>query len=247
MIRKTFKVGSMECNCSIVMCPDSHDAVVVDPGGDIDEIKRQIAELGAKVKYILITHAHFDHVQAAGALKAATGAPICLHPKDLWLYRVMPIQYKLYGIKDKRPPRPDKLLQEGDLLEAGVVSLKVMHTPGHSPGACCFHDAKHQTLFSGDTLFQESVGNWQFPGGNFEKLMKSIERLAQLPDETIVVPGHMDETTIGAEKANSRYFDPQAVAQMRLEESQRPGKMKILGLMIAGLFRSLFRGIFRRK
>jgi len=218
------------------MCPDTHEAVVVDPGGDIDEIKRQIAELGAKVKSILITHAHFDHVQAAGALKAATGAKICLHPKDMWLYRVMPLQYRMSGIKDKRPPKPDTMLKDGDVLQAGAVAIKVMHTPGHSPGACCFHDAKNATLFSGDTMFRETVGNWRFPGGNLERLLQSLTRLATLPDDTVVVPGHMDETTIGHEKAHSPYFDPAHVANLRAEEKARPGKLKMVWLMFVSLF-----------
>jgi len=237
MILQTFSVGPMDCNCSIVVCPETREAIVVDPGGDAEEILVKLKELGAIVKLILITHAHFDHVIAARAVKAATGAPICLHKKDIWLYRLMPLQYRMSGIKDKAPPRPDRLLIDGDALAAGALSLSVLHTPGHSPGSCCFHLADEKLLFSGDTLFASSVGNWRFPGGSFEAIIRSVnEKLMVLPDDTHVVPGHGPETTIGFERANNPYLQPDSLAEIRLDASKEPGKLKMLGLMILGLF-----------
>lgn len=237
MIRQTFPVGKMKCNCSIVVCPKTREAIVVDPGGDAETILAKLKELGAIVKLILITHAHFDHVLAARAVKAATGAPICLHKKDIWLYRLMPLQYRMIGNKDKVPPRPDKLLLDGDALSAGALSLSVLHTPGHSPGSCCFHLADEKLLFSGDTLFASSVGNWRFLGGSFEAIIRSVnEKLMVLPDDTDVVPGHGPETTIGFERKNNPYLQPESLAEIKLAESKKPGKLKMLGLMILAMF-----------
>ena len=237
MIRHTFPVGSMKCNCSIVVCEQTREAIVVDPGGDAEAILAKVKELGAVVKLILITHAHFDHVIAARAVKEATSAPICLHKKDIWLYRLMPLQFRMIGNKEKAPPRPDKLLLDGDGLSAGALSLSVLHTPGHSPGSCCFHISDEKLLFSGDTLFNSSIGNWRFPGGNFEALLKSVnEKLMVLPDETHVVPGHGPETSIGFERQNNKYLNPVTLAEIIETNSKRPGKLKMVGMMILALF-----------
>jgi glyoxylase-like metal-dependent hydrolase (beta-lactamase superfamily II) len=238
MILETYKVGPVECNCSIVASKETGEAVVVDPGGDPELLLERIKALGVKVKYILITHAHFDHVIAARVLKEATGAKVCLHRKDIWLYRIMPLQYRMFGAKDAgRPAKLDILLKDGDSFRCDDLTVNVLHTPGHSPGSCCFHMAAQKLLFSGDTLFQGSVGQWAFPGGSFDALVRSItEKLFTLPDDTRVIPGHRDETTIGVEKATNPYLTPEAIAKYHAEEAKRPGTIKAFFLMVFGAF-----------
>ncbi|MBK9141605.1 MAG: MBL fold metallo-hydrolase [Candidatus Melainabacteria bacterium] len=237
MLVKTIKVGPMECNCSIAVCPETGDAILVDPGGNAEEITAMIESTGARVKAIVITHAHFDHVIAAGKIREITGAPVCLHRKDMLLYRLMPLQYRMAQIAERRPPRPDRLLREGDRVDAGSLSFSVLHTPGHSPGSCCFHQDEGKLLFSGDTLFCRSVGNWKVPFGNFEKLFPSIlDKIMVLPDETRVIPGHGPETTVGDERLSNPYLQPGRVAELREEERKRPGTARLLLAMIVGMF-----------
>ncbi|HEY9793719.1 MAG TPA: MBL fold metallo-hydrolase [Candidatus Obscuribacterales bacterium] len=233
MILETHIVGPNACNCSIVACPQTRDAVVVDPGGDEELLLERIKALGVNVKYILITHAHFDHVIAARTLREKTGAKVCLHRKDMWLYRIMFLQYRMAGLTARLPPRPDVFLNNGDRYDAGNVSLRVLHTPGHSPGSCCFHLETEKLLFSGDTLFKDSVGNWVYPGGNWVALIESISaQLLGLPDDTRVIPGHGDETTIGAEKATNKYLKPDELEKARAYEATRPGVLKSIGVIL---------------
>jgi hydroxyacylglutathione hydrolase len=170
-------------------------------------------------------------------LQEATGATVCLHKKDIWLYRIMPLQYKMAHIKAKWPARIDHWLEDGERFAVGDLSLDVLHTPGHSPGSCSFHLAANQLLFSGDCLFRESVGNWEYPGGNFESLVRSItEKLFLLPDDTRVIPGHKEETTIGHEKANNKYLKPEFIADTRKAAATRPSKLKTLWMLIWHMF-----------
>lgn len=234
MILETYKVGPLECNCTIFACPDTKEAVIVDPGGDADKLLERIATLELKVRYVVITHAHFDHVLAARAIKDATGARVCLNKKDIWLYLIMPLQYRMADLKGTRPPLPNKWLKDGELLTVGGVSAKVLHTPGHSPGSCCVHVAEEKVLFSGDTLFRDSVGAWKYPGGSFEALLHSIEsKLMVLPDDTRVIPGHGDETSIGHERAHNPYRTAEVIAQAREEESRRPSLAQSIWLIVA--------------
>jgi glyoxylase-like metal-dependent hydrolase (beta-lactamase superfamily II) len=229
-------VGPMQCNCSIFGCQSSRDCIVVDPGGDADLILDRVTALGLNVRYVLITHAHFDHVLAARAIKNETGAEICVHPKDKWLYRIAFIQYRLFGIKGDSPPRPDWWLAEGDQIPIGCYHADVIHTPGHSPGSCCFHVAEEKLLFSGDTLFRRSVGQWTYPGGSFAALTKSIlQKLFLLPDDTRVIPGHGEETTIGEERELNPYLKPGKIAELQLEEENKPGVLKQIFSLVAGL------------
>jgi hydroxyacylglutathione hydrolase len=229
MILETFQVGPMKCNCSIVASDATKEAVIIDPGGDEDLILRRVEALGVKVKYALITHAHFDHVIAARALQEATGAAICVHRKDRRMYAIMPLQYKMYGIKALRPPKPQRWLQECDEIRVGDLQARVIHTPGHSPGSCAFHLAAQKLLFSGDTLFRESVGIWTPPGGSFDALIDSIqEKLFHLPDDTRVIPGHNEETTIGHEKQHNRYLKADEIARNRAELDHRSRQTKVL-------------------
>lgn len=248
MILETFKVGPMDCNCSILVCPQTSETVVIDPGGNEEEILFKLEKLGARVKLILITHAHFDHVVAADKLKKATGAPICLHEKDIWLYRLMPLQFLLASIEKKAPPHPDRLLKEGDLLEAGTLSLSVIHTPGHSPGSSCYHMDERKMLFAGDTLFHASVGNWRVPFGALEPLIHSIQtKLMALPDQTRVFPGHGDETSIGFERANNPFLDPAKIAEFRKEERNRPSNAWTVAKIFLAVPLILFMKLIKRK
>lgn len=236
MNRQTFPVGQMQCNCSILTCPTTNLAIVVDPGSDVEEIKRRLGS--ARVKCILITHAHFDHVLAARELQESTGAEVYLHRADRWLYWLMPIQYKAFGVKGKRPPKITRYLNDDDTVAAGAISLSVMHTPGHTPGSCCYHCQKHGTLFSGDTIFHGAVGNWQYPGGSLKQLVDSIrKRVMPLPSETVVVPGHGPETTIGEELVSNRYLQPGEFEHLLEEEAKKPGKVAIVLSMLKGMLR----------
>lgn len=236
MILESFETGPMACNCSIIGCPITREALVVDPGGDADKIIERVKALGLNVRQILITHGHFDHVLAAREVQKATGAKISIHHKDAWLYRLTPVQTKLFGGSfSPRPPRPNRWLCEGDVVETGSVSAKVMHTPGHSPGACCFHFAGNGLLLSGDTLFAGSIGQWRFPGGSIEQIFASLDRLMTLPDETKVIPGHGPHTTIGEERRNNPYLDENRRSLLRREDAERPGLFKSILLMLAHL------------
>ena len=242
MILESFETGPVDCNCSIIGCPETREALIVDPGGDADKILERVKALGLNVRQILITHGHFDHVLAAREVQKATGAKIAIHRKDAWLYRLTPVQTKLFGGSfSPRPPRPNRWLCEGDVVEAGSISAHVMHTPGHSPGACCFHVANNSLLFSGDTLFAGSIGQWRFPGGSIEKIFASLDRLMTLPDETKVIPGHGPHTTIGKERQCNPYLDEDRRELLRREDAERPGLFKSILLMLAravGLRRS---------
>jgi glyoxylase-like metal-dependent hydrolase (beta-lactamase superfamily II) len=204
--------------------------VVIDPGGDEEIILRRIEALGVRVTHVLLTHAHFDHVLAARALERVTGAAVCLHSKDRRLYGIMPLQYKLYGIKAARPPRPKRWLKDNDEIRVGDLRASVIHTPGHSPGSCTFYFAEEKLLFAGDTLFRESVGIWTAPGGSFEALLDSVKKkLFSLPDDTRVIPGHLGETTILHEKQHNLYLKPQAIESARSELKHQP--LAVKGLM----------------
>ena len=236
-ILETYAVGPMQCNCSIFGCSNSRECIVVDPGGDADLILKRVAALGLNVGYVLITHAHFDHVLAACAVKRATGAKICLHPKDKWLYRIAFLQYRLFGVKGDTPPRPDWWLAEGDRIPIGAYHADVIHTPGHTPGSCCFHVVDEKLLWSGDTLFRRSVGNWGYPGGSFSALIESIlQKLLRLPDDTRVIPGHGEDTTIGEERQFNPFLKPARIEELRIEEDSKPSTFKqimsLLGRMV---------------
>jgi hydroxyacylglutathione hydrolase len=169
-------------------------------------------------------------------IKNATGAKICLHPKDRWLYRIAFIQYRLFGVKGDSPPRPDWWLSEGDQIPIGGFHADVIHTPGHSPGSCCFHVAEEKLLFSGDTLFRRSVGQWSYPGGSFAALVQSIlQKLFVLPDDTRVIPGHGEETTIGEERQFNPYLEPERIALLQREEENKPGLFKQILFLLGGV------------
>lgn len=207
MIIETFPVGPLQCNCTIIACPETKEAAVVDPGGDVEDILARISELGLTVKYLLHTHAHFDHVLGSRALKEKTEAKICLHKGDQWLYDNLGMQCGLFGFDCKEPLPVDVYLNDQEEVKLGNVKASVIHTPGHTPGSLCFSLAgKDSTLLSGDTLFQRSIGRTDLWGGSFDEIIKSIsERLFKLDDSTKVIPGHGPNTDIWTEKKQNPF------------------------------------------
>ncbi|MDA8782564.1 MBL fold metallo-hydrolase [Porticoccaceae bacterium] len=202
-IIRTFPVGPLGCNCSVIGDRLSGRALVIDPGGNAAQILALLNELNLKAVAIIHTHAHLDHILAAGEIKAATGAPIYLHEGDQFLWDMVEDQCARFGVPPVKLPDPDYYLQDDhDLGCCGGVAI---HTPGHTPGSISFWFEEYKTLIAGDTLFQGSIGRTDLPGGNFDQIITSIkERIYSLDDEAIVVTGHGPNTSIGHEKmANS--------------------------------------------
>jgi len=208
MLVTTFPVGPLQCNCSIVACRETGEAAVIDPGGDVDEIIKAVEAEGLKIKYLLHTHAHFDHIAGSRELKEKTGASICLHKEDQWLYDNLLKQGQLFGFRFDEPTPVDTYLSDEEELAIGKIKTRVLHTPGHTPGSLCFSLAeKDSVLFSGDTLFQRSIGRTDLWGGSFEQIIDSIkDRLFTLDDSTRVVPGHGGDTSIWEEKRENPFF-----------------------------------------
>jgi glyoxylase-like metal-dependent hydrolase (beta-lactamase superfamily II) len=203
VIRETFPVGPLQCNCTILGDPASRNAVVIDPGDDAEAILQRLTALGLRAVALVHTHAHFDHVGATRGVAEKTKAGIHLHEDDLFLYENLEMQGSAFGFAFDPVLPVSRFVSDGDTVSAGAIEVGVLHTPGHTPGSICFHLAGGKPLlFSGDTLFQRSIGRTDLWGGDGRAIVQSIRnRLYSLPEETIVVPGHGPETTIGAEKA----------------------------------------------
>ncbi|MGQ0810837.1 MAG: MBL fold metallo-hydrolase [Nitrospiraceae bacterium] len=206
MIRKTFPVPPLGCNCSIIGDPVTKRALVVDPGGAHQSILRQVQELGLTVFSILHTHAHFDHFLAAGEMKKATGATLCLHPADRSLWEMLEVQCRMFGVPYVAVPLPDYWMQDDEKIIVGGLEGRALHTPGHTPGSMSFHFAEEKLLLAGDTLFRGGIGRTDLWGGDYDTIEQSIrERLYTLDETTCVVTGHGPETLIGAEKASNPF------------------------------------------
>jgi hydroxyacylglutathione hydrolase len=205
MIIKALQVGSLGTNCYLVGCPETKEGVVIDPGDEGARIVAEIEKEGLKIKYIINTHGHADHIGANKAVKEATGAQLLLHSQEEAIYKNPSASFADF-FEQGEPPEPDRLLEDGDKLKVGELTIEVLATPGHTPGGICLLvNGKH--LFSGDTLFEGSIGRTDLPGGSYKQLMQSIkEKLLPLPDETRVYPGHMQMTTIGKEKGKNPYL-----------------------------------------
>jgi hydroxyacylglutathione hydrolase len=207
MIHEILPVGPLQCNCSIIGDEISHEAMVIDPGDDIADVLAVIQKHKLKVKQIVITHAHIDHVGGAMKLRAATGAPILLNHNDYTLLKMLDLQADWIGMQSPGEVVIDHSLNDQDKVEAGSLIANVMHTPGHTEGSICLYFAAQQKLIAGDTLFAGSIGRTDLPGGSFEKIMRSLhDKLLSLPDETAVVPGHGPPTSIGAERETNPYL-----------------------------------------
>ncbi len=200
-------VGPLEVNCYIVWDEETLDAFVIDPGGDAEDILGAVKKEGLKVKYIINTHGHFDHVGADAAVKAASGAPLAIHRDDSALLSDAQEQGAIFGVKTGKAPAADLLLSGGEELKAGSTVLKVIHTPGHSKGGICLFDEAGGLLFTGDTLFAGSVGRTDFEGGSYDELMASIKKkILPLGDSVRVFPGHGPDSTIGEEKETNPFI-----------------------------------------
>jgi glyoxylase-like metal-dependent hydrolase (beta-lactamase superfamily II) len=207
---ETFPVGILSCNCTIVACERTRDAIVVDPGGDVDRILDVVRANGLTVKQVLHTHAHFDHVLGTREVQEATGAKVRLHPGDTFLYENLALQAGMLGIEvhDSAPP-VDQALAAGETVKFGDDGALVLHTPGHTPGSVCFSlSTKHgMLLLSGDTLFRGSIGRTDLPGGDFEQIQASLRsQILPLDDDTRVIPGHGPETRIGIERRKNPFL-----------------------------------------
>ncbi len=203
-------VGALAVRCYFVICPETKKAAIIDPGGDEKLILKKLEELGLTPVYILATHGHADHVCGAWYLRRELKIPVAMHESDDSFFRSSEgiALFSVWGFEPNEPA--DITFTEGTILEIGDIKLRVIHTPGHSPGSVCFYDGETH-LFTGDTLFVGAVGRTDLPGGNFQELLKSIEtKILPLPEKTIVLPGHdygdKPYSTLAYEKENNPYI-----------------------------------------
>jgi hydroxyacylglutathione hydrolase len=207
VILETFPVGPLQCNCTILGDEEAREAIVIDPGDEIAFIHNRLAELGLKLKQILITHAHIDHVGGALKLKRLTGAPILLNEHDLPLLQMMDVQAGWLGMDTPEVAAPDASLDNGLKVGLDRYPAQVIHTPGHTQGSVSLHFAPLKMVFAGDTLFAGSIGRTDLPGGNSRQILDSIRtNLLVLPEETRVIAGHGPDTTIGAERETNPFL-----------------------------------------
>jgi hydroxyacylglutathione hydrolase len=230
LIHEILPVGMLQCNCHIVGDLQTREAIVIDPGDDAAKILQVIERHHLKVTAIVVTHAHIDHVIGLRRVHQATGAPVYVHGDDLDLYRMLDVQATWLGWKSPEAVSIDNLLREGDLIRWGHYQVQVIHTPGHTPGSVCLYmpadvpldmpesgaaksgSAKTMLhgpgqLFAGDTLFAGSIGRTDLWGGSFEGIIRSLKgKLLELPDDTVVYPGHGESTSIGKERAMNPFL-----------------------------------------
>jgi len=207
MIHKILPVGPLQCNCSIIGDEATHEAMVIDPGDDIDEILTILRENKLQVKQIVITHAHIDHVGGAMKLRAQTGAPILLNQSDYALLKMLDMQATWVGMAAPGEVSIEASIADGEKLRTGSLTANVIHTPGHTEGSVCLYFPAEKLLIAGDTLFARSIGRTDLPGGSHAKIMRSLhDRVMTLPDETVVIPGHGPTTTIGEEREENPFL-----------------------------------------
>ena len=200
----TFTVGEFQENCYLVEDDERGVAAIIDPGGEPTRLVWAVEKSGASLEAIWITHAHLDHIGAIAGIKQKWPVPVHLHPADWPLYRVADRQAQIYGLPFEEPPPPDAELAGGDTLQLGSLSFAVMHAPGHSPGHVVLHG--HGVAFVGDCLFAGSVGRTDLPASNGADLTDSLEKIAALPGDTVVYPGHGPATTIAEELATNPFL-----------------------------------------
>jgi glyoxylase-like metal-dependent hydrolase (beta-lactamase superfamily II) len=210
MIVETFPVGMLACNCTILGDPQSGEAIVIDGGDDVDGIAARLEKHGLAPRYLVHTHAHFDHIGSLGPLRERCGGAGLLHHADRPLYATLAEQGRMIGLAGHFAPVPlDGDLTDGDELRAGAIRIRAIHTPGHTPGSTsfAFDDGGETTLFTGDTLFRGAVGRWDLGGTSLEDIVDSIRtKLLVYPDAARVVCGHGPATTIGIERASNPFL-----------------------------------------
>jgi len=207
MIHEILPVGPLQCNCSVVGDETTREAMVIDPGDDIEDVLALVRKHNLQVKQIVITHAHIDHVGGAMKLKAATGAPILMNQNDYALLKMLDMQAAWVGMQPPGAVQVDEAVSQGRVLKIGDISSNVIHTPGHTEGSICLYFPKERKLIAGDTLFAGGIGRTDLPGGSTEKIMRSLHtQVLALPDETEVIPGHGPVTTIGQERETNPFL-----------------------------------------
>jgi hydroxyacylglutathione hydrolase len=208
MLMETIVVGQLGVNCFILGDEQSKEGVVVDPGADAEEILACVARLGLKIKYVINTHGHFDHIGANRTLVQRTGAEFLIHEGDLWLLSEAAKSARMYGLQAEDSPEPARYLTDGMRLDFGKLAIEVLHTPGHTPGGCSLLLREERLVITGDTLFADSVGRTDLPGGSHGQLIASIKaKLMPLADDTVVWPGHGPSSTIGRERRSNPYIN----------------------------------------
>ena len=227
LIHEVIPVGMLQCNCSILGDPVTHEAIVVDPGDEVERIEEILRKHGLKVRAIISTHTHIDHVGGLAGLHRATGAPVLIHESDMELYGHLDMQAQWLGVETPAITKIEEFVKEGDTLRWGGYEARVLHTPGHTPGSISLVVGQGisvpesvtgtpkvaaaanvpERLIAGDTLFQRSIGRTDLWGGSYPQILQSIrEKLLVLPDEVIVYPGHGETTTIGLERAHNPFL-----------------------------------------
>ncbi len=207
MIHEILPVGMLQCNCSVFGDERTKEAIVIDPGDNIQEIVGILKRHGLKVKAIIITHAHIDHIGGAAKLKALTGAPVHMNANDQELYDHIDVQAGWLGMETPKQTAIDVQSRDGDKLELGGRDFHFLHTPGHTQGSMSVWIPGEAKLVAGDTLFRDSIGRTDLPGGDGKQILRSIqEKLLGLPGETVVIPGHGANTTIERERTRNPFL-----------------------------------------
>jgi glyoxylase-like metal-dependent hydrolase (beta-lactamase superfamily II) len=208
MIHEILPVGALQCNCSIFGNEATREAIVVDPGDEIHEIDAILKRHGLRVTAIVITHAHIDHIGGAQKLKQATGAPVYMNENDKFLSDNLEMQAAWLGIETPQAPSIDVAARDGDVIDLAGTGFQIFHTPGHTPGSISLWIPDQRKVVAGDTLFFDSIGRTDLPGGNHRQELVSIhDKLMTLPEETVVIPGHGPNTTIGREKSQNPFLN----------------------------------------
>jgi len=207
MIHEILPVGPLQCNCSIIGDETTREGMVIDPGDDIENVLALVRKHNLQVKQIVITHAHIDHVGGAMKLRTLTGAPILLNQNDYALLKMLDVQAAWIGVPAPGKVEIDRSISTGETITAGSHIAQILHTPGHTEGSICLYFEPEKKLIAGDTLFAGSIGRTDLPGGSTQKIMRSLhDTVLSLPDETVVVPGHGELTTIGEERESNPFL-----------------------------------------
>ena len=207
MIHEILPVGPLQCNCSVIGDETTHEAMVIDPGDDIERILEILSEHQLKLKQIVVTHAHIDHVGGAMRLKRLTGAPVLLNQNDSALLAMLPTQASWLGMRVPEAVTIDQELKDGDKLQTGGLTATVLYTPGHTEGSVCLYFEAQEKLIAGDTLFAGSIGRTDLPGGSYDKIIDSLHtQVLALPDSVEVTPGHGPLTYIGVERDSNPFL-----------------------------------------